>query len=279
MTMRNGTVEVAGVRSPYVEAGPHTSEEAIVFVHGNPGMSTDWTDMMLEVEHLARTVAPDMPGFGRASKPRDFDYTVEGYARHLGGFLDQIGVRRAHLVLHDFGGAWGLAWAAANPNAFASVTLINIGVPLGYRWHSMARIWQTPVLGELAMALTNRPGFRLALKRVNPRGLPDTFVDQMYRHFDLGTRRAVLKLYRSARDIDSQGRRLAATLRPLDRPALVIWGKQDPFVPVELADRQREVFPKAEITVLDDSGHWPFVDNHKGVAGTLVPFLRDAVGR
>ncbi|MGH3794323.1 MAG: alpha/beta fold hydrolase [Pseudonocardiaceae bacterium] len=53
---------------------------------------------------------PDPPGYGGADKPDRFDYTVDGYARHLGGILDQIDVHRAHLVLHDFGGAWSLAW-------------------------------------------------------------------------------------------------------------------------------------------------------------------------
>lgn len=278
MAIGSGSVEVAGVRSPYIEAGPHQSEEAVVFVHGNPGSSMDWTDLVQETGRFARALALDMPGFGNASKPEDFDYTVEGYARHLGAALDQLGVRHAHLVLHDFGGPWGLVWAIAHPEAFASVTLINIGVPIDYEWHAAARVWQTPILGELAMALTNRPAFRLLLRRGNPRGLPPDFVDRMYDDFDRHTRRAVLRLYRSARDIDNQGRQLAEALRPLDRPALVIWGSQDPYVPASLAERQREVFPGAEIVLLDDSGHWPFIDNPEGVARALLPFLRHAVG-
>ena len=275
MRVRSGVVEVAGVRSPYIESGCRRAEDAVVFVHGNPGSSRDWAAAVRETGQFARALALDMPGFGRASKPRDFDYTVEGYARHLAATLDHLGIRRAHLVLHDFGGPWGLAWAAAHPDAFASVVLINIGVPLDYRWHAAARVWQTPVIGELAMALTTRPAFRLALRRGNPRGLPTAFVDRMYRDFDWGTRRAVLKLYRSARDVDGQGRRLAEAIRPLNRPALVIWGRQDPYVPVELAERQREVFPRMEIAVLEDSGHWPFMDNLESVARTLIPFLRD----
>ncbi len=51
-------------------------------------------------------IAPDMPGYGKADRPESFDYTVEGYARHLTGILEQLGVKRAHLVLHDFGGPW-----------------------------------------------------------------------------------------------------------------------------------------------------------------------------
>ena len=67
---------------------------------------------------------------------------------------------------------------------------------------------------------------------------------------------------------------LAPVLRPLDRPALVLWGGHDPFVPVEQAERQRETFPSAEVVVLDESGHWPHIDDPESAAGVVVPFLQ-----
>ncbi|MDQ3731361.1 MAG: alpha/beta fold hydrolase, partial [Pseudomonadota bacterium] len=93
---------------------------------------------MSQVGGFARALAPDMPGFGQADKPKDFEYTVAGYARHLGAWLAQLGVMRAHLVLHDFGGPWGLAWASTDPGKAASVVLINTGILAGYRWHYLA---------------------------------------------------------------------------------------------------------------------------------------------
>ena len=102
------------------------------------------------------------------------------------------------MVLHYFGGPWGLAWALANPAALASLTLINTGVLPGYSWHYLARIWRMPVLGEIFMASTTRAGFHLLLKHGNPRGLPKPFIDSMYDHFDSGTKRAVLRLYRAS---------------------------------------------------------------------------------
>lgn len=272
-------VQVDGVRSPVLEAGP-SSDEAVVFLHGNPGSSRDWEDLLPRVGRFARGVAIDMPGFGRADKPGKFDHSVAGYARHLDGAFRELGVARAHLVLHDFGGAWGLAWAAYHPQRFASVTLINVGVMPGYRWHYMARIWRTPLLGELAMATTTRASFALALKHGNPRGLPMSFVSRMYDDFDRGTRRAVLRLYRATRDPGgSTARELAAALRPLERPALVLWGRQDPYVPVKYAELQREVFPGARVVILESSGHWPFADDPEGVAGAVIPFLQEQLTR
>jgi pimeloyl-ACP methyl ester carboxylesterase len=131
------------------------------------------------VGSFARAIAPDLPGYGDADKPRDFDYTVAGYARHLAGVLDQLGVQRAHLVLHDFGGVWGLAWAAQHPDALATATLLGTGVFIDYRWHHWARIWRTPILGELFMATATRWGFGLLIGRENPRLSRDD-VDRLF---------------------------------------------------------------------------------------------------
>ena len=276
--LRTDVIRVAGLRSPVIEAGSPEAETAVVFVHGNPGSSLDWVDLMQQVGTFSRAIALDMPGLGRADKPADFDYTVPGYARHLSGALGELGVRHAHLVLHDFGGPWGLEWAVNHPEACASLTLINTGVLLDYRWHYLARIWQQPLLGELFMATMTRPGFHLLLKHGNPRGLPRAFVDRMYDDFDRGTRRAVLRLYRATRDITGLARYLVQALRTHPHPTLVVWGRHDPYLSPRLAYRQREIFPDAQVVILEESGHWPFADDPEGVARAVVPFLRRVTG-
>jgi pimeloyl-ACP methyl ester carboxylesterase len=266
-------VTVDGVRSPLTDLGPRTSE-AVVFVHGNPGSRLDWSELAAATSRFARTVAMDMPGYGHADKPADFDYTVAGYARHLAGALDQLGISRVHLVLHDFGGPWGLAWAAAHPDRVGSLTLFNMGILPGYRWHYMARIWRMPVVGEVVMATATRPVFGLLLNHGNPRGLPKAFVDRMFADFDRDTRRAVLRLYRATSDLDRLTRIAKDALGGLNLPVMVVWGQHDPYLPVRYAERQREFFPRADVKVLDDSGHWPFADNPKAVADAVIPFLR-----
>src|SRR5215212_7465374 len=78
--LRETSVLVNGVQSPVIDAGPPRESEAVVFVHGNPGTGHDWEDLIGRVTRFARALAPDMPGYGRADKPADFDYTVDGYA-------------------------------------------------------------------------------------------------------------------------------------------------------------------------------------------------------
>ncbi|SHN87943.1 Pimeloyl-ACP methyl ester carboxylesterase [Geodermatophilus obscurus] len=222
---------------------------------------------------FARVVAPDMPGFGGADKPDRFVYTVDGYARHLAGVLDGLGVLRAHLVLHDFGGHWGLAWAADRPDRFASATLVSVGVLRGHRWHSVARIWRTSGLGELALRTSTLPASRLLLQRGTPRGLPRDAVERLYRSLeDPGTQRAVLRLYR-ATDVAAVSEDLHRRLQGVDRPVLVVWGRHDPYLPVADAERQRETFPGAQVVVLGDSGHWPMLDDPVALEQTVLPFL------
>ena len=271
--IRQSAVAVAGVRSPVLESGPDDASEAVVFVHGNPGAGRDWEGLLRRVGEVIRAIAPDMPGYGAADKPQDFDYTVTGYAQHLAGVLDQLRVRRAHLVLHDFGGPWGLAWGLAHPDSFASVTLINTGALIGYRWHRYARIWRTPVVGELFMLMANRWALRTVLKRENPR-LTSQQLDQLYqqsRH--PATKRAVLKLYRATPADGFEA--LYPMLRDLDRPALVIWGSRDPYLPVEQAELQRQSFPTAQIEVVDGGGHWVFWEEPEKVASLVLPFVRE----
>jgi len=113
--MSGASVIIDGVRLTLLEFGSPGLDEAVVFVHGNPGSSLDWERLARGVGEFGRAVAMDMPGFGAADKPPNFDYSVPGYARFLGRLLADRRVQRAHLVMHNFGGPWGLAWAAANP--------------------------------------------------------------------------------------------------------------------------------------------------------------------
>ena len=272
--MRQSSVRVDDVRSPVIEAGPEGAREAAVFVHGNPGSAGDWADLVRRTGEHGRAIALDMPGYGGADRPETFDYTVEGYARHLAGALAELGVERAHLVLHDFGGPWGLQWAADHPDAFASVTLVNTGVLRDYSWHLFARLWRTPRIGELFFRTTTRPALRLSLRRGQPVPLSRERFEEIYAAAkDPGTQRAVLRLYR-ATPADKMGG-LHDALRPLDRPALVVWGVADPYIRLEQADRQRETFPTARVERIERAGHWPMFDQPERLAELVVPFLAE----
>jgi pimeloyl-ACP methyl ester carboxylesterase len=82
----------------------------------------------------------------------------------------------------------------------------------------------------------------------------------------------VLKLYRATPAAALAAP--AAALRPLDRPALVIWGTQDAYVPREQAEYQRQAFPSAQVELLEGNGHWVMLEDPERVASLVIPFLR-----
>jgi pimeloyl-ACP methyl ester carboxylesterase len=270
-------VYVQGIRTLMREAGPADSPEAVVFLHGNPGSSEDFAELMPHIGDFARALAPDMPGYGQSERPVAFEYTVEGFARHVDAVMRHFGVKRAHLVLHDFGGPWGLAWAAAHPDRVASLVLINVGVLPGYRYHKFARLWRTPFLGELSAFATTRAIFKLALNRDNPKPLPEAILDRMFDQWDRPTRRAVLSLYRATPPSAVSSVRQGEALLPHALPALVIWGRGDRYVPVRYADVQKRFFD-ASVHVIDDAGHWPMIDEPDRTCALVLPFLRGRVG-
>jgi len=267
-----GGIRVDGVSTPVIQAGPLDSREAVVFVHGNPGSRLDWYPMVCQAGTFARAVAFDAPGFGQADKPADFDYSVPGYARFIGGALTELGIDRVHLVLHDFGGPWGLAWAATDPDAFASAVIVNAPPVSGYRWYLLARIWQTRGAGELLHWTLTKPTFRILLQRGQPKGLPPDAVARMTREYDRGTQRAVLRLYRSS-DAAQLVPAPASFFAALDRPCRVVWGT-DVYIPTRFAEQHREAFPSADVVYLPESGHFPMYDDPEATAAAVMPFLR-----
>jgi pimeloyl-ACP methyl ester carboxylesterase len=264
-------------------------EVPTLYLHGVPSNSDDWIappehrsvkprwrrwwrpkrpqDEVLEqpayeTGFLERTggLAPDLPGFGRSGKPGSLSYTIEEYDGFIERFLDQREVERVNLVVHDWG-AVGLAFAQRLPERVARLVIIN-AVPLlpGYSWHRTARIWRTNGLGELMMGTTNR--FTLGVfsteSNVTPGPMPGAWVESVMDHFDQGTQRAILRLYRSSpsEELERAGEHLA----DLRMPALVAWGTRDPYIPARFGKDYAAILPDAELVEYPDAGHWAWLD-------------------
>ena len=239
-----------------------------LYLHGVPTSSDDWIPFLEQ----GGGVALDLPGFGRSGKPGHFDYSIAGYADFLERFLDLAALERVRMVVHDWGGV-GLAFAQRHPDRIDRLVVINT-VPLlpGYRWHRLARVWRTPGLGELAMGATSPRILRLLSRESNatPGPMPAEFIERTMAHFDHGTQRAILRLYRSApSDV------LAAAgenLTTLTAPSLVVWGERDPYIPTRFGQAYAQALGGAELLSLPDAGHWPWLDR-PDVVERVVEFL------
>ncbi|MGA2454936.1 MAG: alpha/beta hydrolase [Solirubrobacteraceae bacterium] len=263
--------EIDGLPVFWREASSATAADGAavpLYLHGVPSNCDEWTDFLRRGGGLA----VDLPGFGRSGKPGSLKYTIDEYDRFIERFLGEVGVERVQLVVHDWG-AVGLAFAQRLPERVERLVIIN-AVPFlaGYRWHRTARVWRTPGLGELAMGTSNRFTLRLASRESNatPGPMPEEWLDSVLEHFDQGTQRAILRLYRSSPPdvLAAAGARLGA----LEMPALVVWGERDPYIPARFGREYAQALPHAELLELPDAGHWPWLDR-PDVIDRVVEFL------
>ena len=269
------TIQVDGLDTFLLTSGPRHSREAVVFLHGSPGSSQEWLDLLPRAGAMGRrAVAWDLPGFGHADKPFDARNDLVEATRLLDHMLTRLGIDRVHFVVHDVGGAPALQWASEHPARLVSIVQIASGL-IGYRHHDFARISRTPSVGETFVGGLNRQTFQNNLGP-EERPLPQSFKDRLYDDFDRATRCSILRIYRSADEpeINAWGTAQAAVLSRKRRPALILWGRNDTFLPPEMAERQREAFPGAAVHVFEDSGHWPFIDDAPRAAGLFTPFIR-----
>lgn len=238
-------------------SAPGSRGAPVLYLHGVPTSSDDWPAFLERTGGLA----PDLPGFGRSGKRGDGDYTMAGYDRFVERFLHLTGTEQVRLVVHDWG-VVGLLWAMRRPELVEKLVVIN-AVPLlpGYRWHRTARAWRTRGVGEMLMGSTNRTTLKLFSREARGASgpMPDRFIDEVIAHFDQGTQRAILKLYRTSPEPELAA--AGAGLGGLRCPALVVWGDRDPYIPAAFAEAYAAALGgPTSVRHIPDAGHWPWLE-------------------
>jgi pimeloyl-ACP methyl ester carboxylesterase len=262
-------VEVNGVTVAYTEMGAGRS---VLFLHGNPESRHTWEPVLRELELGYRFIVPDFPGFGDSQPfPPAFQLGPESLAVFWGAFVDVVAKgERVDVVVHDFGGPWLLPWVAAQPERIRSVAVLNSVFHRDFHWHTWARVWQTPVLGELAVYLAPRAALRQTLRRHAP-GVELELVDAMFERMHAVMRSTLLRTYRAYANpsviFEPWEERLLSALDEL--PALVLWGDQDVYIPVRFAER----FGVNPVH-FEELGHWLHLQAPALVATHLGKFWR-----
>ncbi|NBC21120.1 MAG: alpha/beta fold hydrolase [Alphaproteobacteria bacterium] len=244
----------------------------VLFVHGVPDTPAMWSAL---IEALAlpdeAVLRPALPGFGTAP-PAGFRPTKEAYVDWL---IDQAQAAGdagpLHLVGHDWGALLVLRAASLRPDLFASWAVSNALIDGQYRGHMMARLWATPLVGELVMAGMREGALARALA---DQGLPEALARHEAAQMDATMKRCILGLYRSARGLRLGGD-WESGLENLPPRGLILWGEEDPYVPIATAERfsRRWNYP---LHVEHGAGHWAVVERAEEMAEQLRGFWRPA---
>jgi len=243
---------------------------AKLFLHGVPDSPAIWRPLLGALDLGDTPVAvPALPGF-TGPLPARFSATKEAYADWAVGEAEALFAAHGpiDIVGHDWGALIAQRVAMLRPELLRSWAISNAVIDPDYRGHRLARIWNTPVLGEIFMALS-KPA-KLA-EGLAAQGMPaDIAAEEAAQWANRDKRRAILKLYRSAKGLSFEhdwGRDIAQ----LPANGTLVWGAGDPYVELSVAQRFA-TNTGTPLAVIEGAGHWAIAERPAEVAAALRDF-------
>jgi len=275
-------LDVGGARMHFLDEG---EGEPLVCIHGNPTWSFYYRDVVKAFRATHRVVVPDHIGCGLSEKPGDnaYDYTLARRVEDLSLLIDHLGLERVNLMVHDWGGAIGLAWAVRRPERVRRRSILNTGalhLPAG-----KALPWQLWVV-------RNTPVGALLVRGFNAFARGATHLASTRARLAKEVRDAYCAPYDSWADRISNLRFVqdipldpsdpafdvvseTADGLPLlaDRPVLICWGAEDFVFDHHFLSEFRRVFPAAEVHEFADCGHYVLEDAADEIIDLMRAFL------
>jgi haloalkane dehalogenase len=258
----------------YVDEG---TGPVIVMVHGTPTWSFLYRHLIRELSQGHRVVAIDHLGFGLSDRPAHWSYRPEDHARNLELLIERLGLRDITLVVHDFGGPIGLAYATHHPEHVRALVLFNT--------------WMWPLQGtaaERVSALMGGPIGRILYTRLNfsPRVLiKAAFGDRrkltaaVHRHYieafpTAAERQGPWMLARELIGSSDWYERLWQSRERISaKPALVLWGMKDPAFGGDALGRWKAALASARIVEFPEAGHFVQEEAPEEAAREIRAFL------
>jgi haloalkane dehalogenase len=273
-----------GLRYHYLDEG---AGDPVVMVHGNPTWSFYYRNLVFALRDTHRCIVPDHIGCGRSDKPDDsrYDYTLKSRVDDLEALLDHLDVHESvTLVLHDWGGMIGMAYAHRHPERIKRLVLFNTAafpLPATKRLSLALTLCRVPLLGAVLVRGCNafcRAAARVGCKR---RPMPPDVRAGYLAPYDSWANR--IAVHRFVQDIPLRpGDRSYAMVHEVESglnrfqnvPLLLCWGEQDfVFDGHFLAEWERR-FPRAETHRFAEAGHYVLEDCRDEIVPLVRAFLR-----
>lgn len=259
--------------------------DPVVMLHGNPSWSFYFRALVAELSRDHRCVVPDHVGCGLSDKPSDekYLYTLASRVDDLEALLEHAGVReRVTLILHDWGGMIGMAWAARHPERVARVVLLNTAafrLPTAKTFPGLLRIGRDFRVGAWLVERHNAFARGAAWLGVTRRLSPEVRAGMLAPYEAKGDRIATLRF---VQDIplapgDRAWDLVCATEEKLalfaDRPSLACWGMKDFVFDRHFLDVWRRTWPRLEVREYADAGHYVLEDAASEIVAEVRGFL------
>lgn len=252
---------------------------AILLIHGMAGSSRTWKDVTEQLVGDHTVIAPDLLGHGESAKPMG-DYSLGAFASGIRDLLGVIGVERCTVVGQSLGGGVAMQLAYQHPELVDRLVLVGSG-GLGREVNWMLRLLTLP--GAEVLMPVIFPRF-LADKGdgvnrfLHQKGIRAPHLGEMWRAYSslsgAENRGAFLRTLRAVVDPGGQ------TVSALDRiylasglPTLIIWGDEDPIIPIEHAYAAQAAIEGSRLEVMEGCGHFPHVEDPARFVAILEDFI------
>ncbi len=260
-----------GIQTNYHE---HGQGEPVLLIHGSGPGVTGWANWRLTIPALAENfhvIAPDIVGFGYTERPADVQYNMETWLNHILGFMDALGIEKAHVVGNSFGGGLALAMAIRAPQRVDRLVLMgSAGLPFTLT-EGLDRVWgYTPSID-------------------NMRGLLDLFAFDRSRVTDdlarmrfeasvrSGIQEAFVQMFPAPRQ--SGVNSLASdevAIKALPHTTMIVHGREDKIIPLASSYELFSMIQKAQIHVFGQCGHWTQIEHATRFNKLISDFFTEA---
>jgi pimeloyl-ACP methyl ester carboxylesterase len=249
----------------------------IILIHGLGGFKEMWRSNISSLAGHHRVYAMDLIGFGLSEKP-SIAYSLTLFTQFLCSFMEELNITQASLVGNSLGGAIALDFAIQYPDKVDKLVLVD-SAGLGREIHPLFRLVSLPILGELLMRPSRRnarQGLQICFH--NPGRMPDELVNIAYHRLTLpGAQEAELSSVRALYNFwgqrDDFVQHVVNSLHKISAPTLIIWGKEDRFLPVFHSEIARKRISNAQSVVFEHCGHTPQMECTEKFNDTILKFL------
>ncbi len=260
--MQEKFIDIDGNKIRYLETDP--SKKTMVLIHGLGASAERWIETIPFLAKEYRLIIPDLIGFGYSDKPL-VDYTTEFFADFLGKFLNSVGIENTPIIGSSLGGQV-VANYVSQHNNMEKLILVS---PSGIMKTS------TPALDAYIMAALypNEINAKNAFEMMEGSGIDTNeqivtgFVERMkLPNAKMAFMSTILGL-KNAEIITNK-------LKEIKIPTLVIWGSEDPVIPIQHADGFVSAIKDCRFYRMDNCGHTPYVEDPERFSEIVLNFLK-----
>jgi 2-hydroxymuconate-semialdehyde hydrolase len=265
------SVNVGGIATNYIEAGD-AANPPLVLIHGSgPGVTAfaNWRGVIQDFAQNFHCFAPDTLGFGYTDFPADIQgFNMDRWIAHLVGFLDALGIAKAHFIGNSYGGALTLALAARHPDRVDRIVLMGAaGLPFPIT-DGLERVWgYVPSLDAMRDLMTT---FAYDAALVKEEIVQSRFEASIRP----GAQEAFSSLFPEPRQrwLDALATDEAA-LKALPHSTLIVHGREDVIVPFDCSVQFHKLIPNSELHIFGGCGHWTQIERRDRFVALVGPFL------